>query len=217
MRNLLTSALILAGIANVATASPIVFRFGADPNQFYRGEDVGPYSAQLTHSLGTSFFCLDADLDSTFGARYTGTITRPNDEQTSEAAFLANYEMLQAQNNVYSDPIAQLYGPTSFAIWQIMGTLGSDTPDPAAQALVTMAKNAFNNGLITASFLSNVQIFNPADPTIQRFITVQSAPTILNSLPLLFVQSQSAATPEPASLALVGGALVVLLIRRKLA
>ncbi len=219
---MLKSALkIVLGLAIVPpnlSASPIVFRLGADPMQYYRGADVGPYYATLTHSLGTVFFALDADLAVTFGTNgnsrnYTGTITAPTTEQLQEAAFLTGYSMWESANRSFADPVAELYGPTSFAIWQIMGTLGSKSADPAAAALVALARNAYSSGLISG-FAGHVQIFQPSDATVSRFVTVYCDEVAFQSA-TRSVSSIQAAAPEPAAYFLMGGALIVLVGARR--
>ena len=219
---MLKSALkIVLGLAIVPpnlSASPIVFRLGADPMQYYRGTDVGPYYATLTHSLGTVFFALDADLSATFGTNgnthnYAGTITAPSTEQLQEAAFLTGYSMWESGNHFYADPVAELYGPTSFAIWQIMGTLGNKSADPAAADLVALARNAYRNGLISG-FAGHVQIFQPSDATVSRFITVYCDEIAFQSA-TRSISSIQAAAPEPGTYFLVGGALILLVGARR--
>jgi hypothetical protein len=89
------------------------------------------------------------------------------------------------------------------AIWQLMGTLtqnGSSTlPDPAAQHFIDLATTAYNNGQISSSFLSSVNIWNPGTPgggstAEQRFI--------------------EANTPEPATLVFLGSGLLLIALSR---
>ncbi|HXB73545.1 MAG TPA: hypothetical protein VNY05_35230 [Candidatus Acidoferrales bacterium] len=62
-------------------------------------------------------------------------------------------------------------GPISFAFWQLMDTLGSAKPDPAAQAYSLMARSAYSDHLITDAYRSTVLIFKPDDHSAQRFTT----------------------------------------------
>jgi len=213
MKTFLHLVLALVAAAPFVSASPVVFRLADDPQNMYRNVDVGPDTATLTHSLGTVFFCLDGDLGVTFDTNYSGTITSPTGEKQTEAAFLAGYAIWQASVHNYLDPVAELYGPTSFAIWQIMGTLNGRPEDPAAQALVEMAENAYANGLIPATFASHVSIFNPSNTSVQRFITVYCDTNVLTAASQLSSSAANAQAPEPATFAMIGGALMVLFAR----
>jgi len=206
MKNYLRILAVLAVAVPVASATTVRFSFGDNPNQYYGPEDVGPYPGVLQSSTATSFFCLDLQLDSTFNTNYDGMISHPSSAVDQEAAFLAAYALWAAQKNSYTDIVSQLYGPTSFAIWQLTGSLGTDAPDPAAQAFITMAQNAYTRGFITADFLNSVDIFSPTDTSVQRFVSA----TYDNAHVSAIVNELSGATaPEPASLLLLGPCLLL--------
>lgn len=198
----------LAGLLLMTTASfasPIVFTLGADPVQDYLNEDVGPYPGTLTNTQASvqGFFCLDEDLSSTFGARYSGTESVPLTPQEQEAAFLASLAMQLTHTED---------GPISFAIWQIMGTLGTHPQDPAAQKYVELANYAYANSLICSHLLNQAIIFTPADDTVQRFISAVSD-TFDVQTALVAMNADTVATPEPSTWNTAGLCLVLLCFR----
>jgi hypothetical protein len=98
-------------------------------------------------------------------------------------------------------------GPISFAIWQIMGTLGTTGPDPAAQQYIQTAQYAYSHNLIPRSYLDRVLIFNPDQNGIQRFIT---------AVPDSAMVSQTlSGVSEPGTMALLAGALMLLAWRSR--
>ena len=90
-------------------------------------------------------------------------------------------------------------GPITYAIWQVMGTLGTLHQDPAAQFYYNTAIDAYNHKLLTAGYLNSIEVFTPGGST-QRFIAAVRNDALVNS-----------ATPE-ASIAIllaIGLALVL--------
>ena len=172
---LLLCALCLLAFPAPVTASPAVFTLGGDTSQVYGGENVGPYLGVLTGSPVGLFFCLDLTLTAYFGQSYAGSAAPPSSRQEEEAAFLAAYTLQLGAPSSSPSIVNAVEGPVTFAIWQIMGTMGGIPEDPNAQPFVQLAENAYDSGLITTSFLSQVSVFTPDDPGVQRFIGVDSA------------------------------------------
>jgi hypothetical protein len=182
------------------------FTLGGDHNQVYNSENVAPYAGSLTGSGIVNFFCLDFNLVSYFGATYTGTVTKPQTQQEEEVAFLAADALYKGAPSSTPGEVNLVEGPISFAIWQIMGTMGAAAPDPAAQKYVQTAQYAFTHNLIPQSYLDSVLIFTPDDHTAQRFIT---------AVPNNAMASSSPEVAEPGTMALIGGALLLLGFRRR--
>jgi len=168
-------------------------------NWSYDGINVGPYLATIDGTTNLLVYCLDAHIDTYPGKQYSGLLTHPATEVEEEAAFLAAYSLTIGAPSGDPNVIKSVEGPISMAIWQLMGTLGSTPQDPKAQPYVALAQSAFIQGLITAPFLSSINIWSPGPGvTAQRFIT--------------------AATPEPGTLVFMGtGVLLIALgrIRRR--
>lgn len=188
---------------NVLSASTIgTFTLGGDHNQVFRSENVGPYAGTLTGSDAVNFFCLDFNLVSYFGGSYGGTIAVPTTRQEEEAAFLGAYAIYEGSPSSTASEVNLVEGPISFAIWQIMGTMGTAAPDPAAQPYIQAAQYAYSHNLIPQSYLNSVLIFEPTDHSFQRFIT---------AVPDNAMVSQTLSeVSEPGTMALLGGALMLL-------
>jgi hypothetical protein len=178
--------LILCALLTVAAApaaASTVLTLGGDPNQVYKGINVGPYPATIDGTSGLLVFCLNEGLTANWGGQYLGTLHTPTGAQEEEAAFLGAYSLYQSpiHDAAYVDNVA---GPVSMAIWQIMGELGSQPPDPKAAPYIQMAQAAFNDNLIPADFLTRVRVFSPDDSRIQPFMTaVRDDEMIANAAP----------------------------------
>ena len=197
----LIGALWLLAFSAVLSADSVTFSLGDNPSQAYLGVNVGPYPGALTGTAITEFFCLDLNKSSDFDTTYTGTTAPPSGPQEDEVAFLTSY--LLSKGPPSSDPnfVKQYEGPISFAIWEIMGTLGNTSPDPNAAQFVTLAQDAYNSGLLTTAYLSNFLVFTPDNPnTVQRFITAFQDNPIVN--------------PEPRTTWLLASGLLVFCIWR---
>src|SRR5208282_487932 len=126
------SAIWLVAFCTVLSASTVAtFTLGSNPNQVYMGTNVGPYPGTLTGTNITEFFCLNLNKSSTFGDSYSGTFSAPVGQAEDEAAFLAEYLLTKGAPSSNQTFVNQYEGPISFAIWQIMGTLGTTPADPA--------------------------------------------------------------------------------------
>jgi len=173
-------------------------------------DPVAPYPGWIgSNTPGNQYgwFCIDYLKTATFGASYSGTEYHvPDDvpgkttEQLVEAAYLSDklYRLggLSASTLLYQ-------GPISFAIWQIMDPTPGHVPrDPAAQAYIAEAQNAYATGRATAAMYANTIVFVPDNHSIQDFLSL----------------SPSVDTPEAGTGALLGGGVVLMalgLIRRK--
>jgi hypothetical protein len=163
----------------------------------------GPYLATIGGVQNLLVFCLDLHIDTPVQTTFDGYLTHPNTPAEDEAAFLAAYSLTVGTPTGNATVVHDYDGPISMAIWQLMGTLtqnGSSTlPDPAAQHFIDLATTAYNNGQISSSFLSSVNIWNPGTPgggstAEQRFI--------------------EANTPEPATLVFLGSGLLLIAFSR---
>jgi hypothetical protein len=163
----------------------------------------GPYLATIGGVPNLLVYCLDLHIDTPVGTTFNGYLTHPNTPAQEKAAFLAAYSLTLGAPNGNSTAVQNYDGPVSMAIWQLMGTLnqnGSSTlPDPAAQHFIDLATAAYNNGQISSSFLSNVNIWNPGTPgsgstAEQRFLVAD--------------------TPEPATLVFLGSGLLLIALNQ---
>jgi hypothetical protein len=176
-----------------------------NPNFGYQGILVGPYAATLGTDPNSLVFCLDLHIDTYVGVGYLGDVSSPHTQLEKEAAFLASYALyLGAPSGGLVDTVE---GPISMAIWQLMETMGSTPPDPAAQPFIQLAQSAYSNDLITPDFLSGVSIWspNPAGSS-QRFVTAIRDDSMIRS-----------AVPEPGTLVLLGIGVLLLVVSRALA
>jgi hypothetical protein len=127
------------------------------------------------------------------------TTVTPEEE---EAAFLASYSLYLGATSPTSN-VSTVNGPISMAIWQLMGTLGSTAPDPAALPYIQMAQSAYNDGLI-APYLSSFSIWTPsAGVSSQKFITAIRLDTMVLS-----------ATPEPGTVVFLGTGVLLMGLSR---
>lgn len=195
-------ALPLLVLCPTLRASAITFGLGSNPNQIYAGINVGPYTGTVTTAAQiTEFFCLDLHLAATFGGTYAGDTRIPTTQQEKEAAFLASYSLFLGAPSSNPAAVNKVEGPISMAIWQIMGSMGSTSIDPAAQSYVNMAQNAYFNGYITPTYLAHVVIFQPSNLGIQRFISAYEDDSLVAN-----------ATPEPGTLIFICGGLLLIAI-----
>jgi hypothetical protein len=201
-----TFAALLCCLACGHALHASTFILGQNPNQFFDGENVGPYPGTLIGSSFTNFFCLDFTLTSSWGVSYAGTVAAPKTQQEQEVAFLGAFALYKGSPSSTPSEVNLVEGPISFAIWQIMGTLGTTgRPDPAAQPYIQIAQFAYTHNLIPQSYLNNVLIFTPNDHSFQRFVTA-----VPDSAMVSMTLSE---VSEPGTMALLGGALVLLSLR----
>jgi hypothetical protein len=193
----------LLAAASWLSASTI-FTLGANHNQNYGGEAVGPYYGSLAGYTDALFFCLDQNLPSAWNTAYAGDVHTPWSAQEQEAAFLASYSLAHGAPGSSASEVNNVEGPVSMAIWQIMGHMESPI-DPKAQPLVAMAEYAYTHNMITQSYLSHVLIFQPATVGTQRFITAYRDDTTINQ-----ITADISAVPETATAFLFAGGLVML-------
>ena len=163
----------------------------------------GPYLATIGGAPNLLVYCLDLHINTPVGTNFDGYLTHPSTPAEDEAAFLAAYSLTLGTPNGNSTIVQNYDGPISMAIWQLMGPLtqngSSPPPDPAAQHFIDIATTAYNNGQISNSFLSSVNIWNPGTPgsnstAEQRFIV--------------------ATTPEPTTLVFLGSGLLLIALSR---
>ena len=182
------AALLLLAPAS-SKANTTSFILGSDPIQTYTAagnseENAGPYPGTLiVNNVATSFtlfFCLDGNLGATFGAAYPGTVAIPDTQQLEEAAFLASWALAKGAPSSNQNTVNTVEGPITYAIWQVMGTLGTLHPDPAAQFYYNAAIDAYNHKLLTAGYLNSIEVFTPAGST-QRFIAAVRNDALVNN------------------------------------
>jgi hypothetical protein len=179
-------------------------------------------------------FCLDANQTNYWGTSYDGTeetLGEVSQQDVEEAAFLASLMMFDAQHDGIdlsfsgsgggllltqtagtptgvSDFVNNVEGPISYAIWQLMGTLGGTAPNPTlTEQYMTQAGSAYNKVLknssdpVVAAFNSQVMVFFPPTGSgTQRFVTAK--------LDLALIDE--AAAPEPGTLVLFGTGVLLM-------
>lgn len=180
-------------------------------DQVYNGSiNAGPYHVTLTGdnlpdtTSGLLVFCLDDTKTTFLGVTYTGALNAPASQIEEEAAFLAAYSLSKGAPSSDPEIVSDVEGPISLAIWQLMGTLGTQAVDPKALQYIQIAEYAFTHGLITNDFLAQVRVFVP-DANIQPFILAVRDDAMIHN-----------ATPEPGTwLLLVTGIGLIALGRRR--
>ena len=191
--------------------SPITFGLLGDPSQNYMfaradspvggtvSDPVGPYPGWLgSNSLGNlyGFFCIDYVKTANWNTSYSGQVYTVEDAipgkteaQLVEAAYLSD-ELYWLGGSSASTNLYQ--GPISFAIWEIMDPTAGHVPvDPAAQAYILDAQQAYESHMVTAADFPNTRIFVPDNGSIQEFMTL------------------SPGVPEAGTLSLVVGGLLL--------
>lgn len=178
---------------------------------------AGPYLATIGVTPNILVYCLDLHITTNPGQTYDGKVTTltalaaqttppTNLAQEEEAAFLAAYSLYLGAPS--ANLINSVEGPISMAIWQLVGTLGSTQPDPAAAPFIQLAQYAYTHNLITTSFLSSVQLWSPTTAgTSQSFLTAVKDDNMIGN-----------AVPEPGTVVFLGTGMVLMLlsqIRRK--
>jgi hypothetical protein len=211
------SALIVTVPAQADTYQFTLTGTAADNYSYWSGGhdytvSAGPYQASLkdqTTNVTTSLlvYCLDENKSSSWNTPYSGTISAPVGQNEAEAAWLAAYSLTQGAPSTSHSVINAVEGPISMAIWDLMGT--RDTPLPTgASPFITLAQTAYTTGAITAQFLANVHVFTPSGNT-QRFITATTQDFHRYPPP------PTTGTPEPGTMAMLGGGLVLVALGRR--
>lgn len=151
-----------------------------------------------------------------------------------EAAFLASLMMYEAKQDgiklghsgtggnptltqtatmTVGEFVSQVEGPISYAVWQIMGTLGNLAQDPNAQPHVAEAQAAWTNVLqyssspLMMTFNSSVIVFSRVNGSpnynspSQRFITA------------FYDNDLIEAAPEPGTMVLFGTGVLPMALR----
>ena len=145
-------------------------------------ENAGPYPATLNGGSTILVFCLDDNLTTNIGQSYNGTLNTlgqlaastppPSDLLKEEqASFLAAYALERRD--------ASLYGSIQMAIWQIMGTLGSNPQDNSVQTqnFVSMVSSLTQASFTGTLLMDTARIWRPdATNSSQRFVTVTPEP-----------------------------------------
>jgi hypothetical protein len=193
------------------TANAATFQLG-NPTFQYDGVYVGPYGGTLTADGGVTydttgyFFCLDEKATNYFGQSYSGNVTTLDSNSPAnvqEAALLASY-MLAVKDKTPDTTAAEFRnfeGAISFAVWEIMGNIGSGfSTDPAAQLYIDWAKSMKAANLIPTELLARTYLFTPtgSDAGTQRFIGAVRDNSFFDSK-----------APEPGTLAMLGAGLLL--------
>jgi hypothetical protein len=207
-----------AGVTAQLVAGTTSFGLLGDPGQTYTftrsdpripttiQDPVAPYPGWIGADVSGDlygFFCIDYLKGANWSTSYLGTVYHVQDtipgkstEQLVEAAYLSDllYQLggSSASTNLYQ-------GPISFALWQIMDPTPGDVPvDPAAQAYVLLAQQAYSSGAITAARYPNTLIFVPNNDSIQDFMTLTEG------------------IPETGTLSLIAGGLLLVVGKLRL-
>jgi hypothetical protein len=201
----LTAGGILAILLLCPSLQATSLMLTGSPNFGYGGVLVGPYAANLDNDPNILVFCLDLHIDTYVGAGYDGEVSAPQTKMEKEAAFLASYSLYLGAPS--GGLVGTVEGPISMAIWQLMGTMGTTAPDPAAQPFIRLAESAYSNDLIGGDFLNSVTIWTPSPAgSAQRFVTAVRDDSMIEDV-----------APEPGTLILLGTGGLLLSVLRALA
>lgn len=187
------------------------------------GGDNGPYTLQLDGSKGPdlSLFCLDLNRDVTTGETWNVTVESfPTslgstlNQEYAEEAYIYN-ELGQSVIGGHSGT-TYTNSEIQAALWNIFDPYASDNDglDHTAINLVGDAVTAYDNGQISAAFLSQFVIYIPeTDRSSQHGWTDGEPQDFIGRA------AATAPAPEPSSLVLLGSGLIGLAgtVRRKLA
>jgi len=157
---------------------------------------IDPYITYLTgagyNDTEVYSFCFDFNAPTTVGQLYPGSLETFTDPSDLEATYLMNE--LNALNTINA-PLATR-GAISTAIWQIMNA-SSNTginpfpDDPAAQAYISQAVTAVDNGWWTAGDSAQYPMWVPENQDLQRY-------------GIILLEQDSIPLPEPGSFGLIG-------------
>jgi hypothetical protein len=179
------------------------------------GEQVtlptGPYPVTISGgSYGSAgvdllVMCYDINLDAYTGASYNGVFVLPSDAGEIEAAYLQS--KLVALGG-YDANIETVSGPISLAIWQLTDPYSVNpapfNEDPAAQAWVIQAQNAYLSGAWTFTDATRFPLWQPTPVgSTQRFGFLEGQAPLPSDV-----------VPEPGSLVLIAAGLGLVLAAR---
>lgn len=196
---ILIGAGLLAAILVCPCAKATTIVLTGNYDWTYRGIPVGPYQASLNGTRNLLVYCMDLHIETGVNTTYNGSVSTPDTQGEEEAAFLASYSLYLGAASSDTKIVNAVEGPIAMAIWQLMGTLGSTAPDPAAQPYVLLAQNAYAQGLLTPAFLNKVSIWTPnVASSSQRFVTAVRDDSVIKGV-----------VPEPGTALYLGSGVLL--------